>query len=75
MCITPLSTLTTNRATRMSRINCSNDVRLVRSTEFAGVSMLRLDCPTITTRVGASSWQHSSITAFESDSPSPRAKG
>ena len=30
---------------RMSRINCSSEVRLVRSTQFSGVSILRRDCP------------------------------
>ena len=75
MCIGPLSTLTTNRAMRMSRINCSSEVRLVRSTQFSGVSILRRDCPTITRRLGASAWQNSVITAFESDSPSTRANG
>src|SRR5439155_882545 len=58
MCIGPLSTLTTNRAMRMSRINCSREVRLVRSTQFSGVSILRRDCPSTTRRVGASAQQN-----------------
>src|SRR4029450_10032572 len=74
-CIGPLSTLTTNRATRISQINCNSEVWLVKSMQFSGGSILFCDCPTMTTRVGENARQSSSITAFESDLPPPLAKG
>src|SRR4029450_12069901 len=75
ICIGPLSTLTTNRATRISQINWSREVCLGGATQFCGVLILLRVCPTTTTRVGASDWQNSSITVFESDLSWPRAKG
>ena len=42
MCIGPLSTLMTNFATRISRINCSSDVWLVSSTQFSATSHIDL---------------------------------
>src|SRR5438477_102547 len=75
MCIGPLSTLMTKRATRISRINCKSEVRLVSSTQFSATSMLWFVFPTTTTRVGANARQISSITRLVNDLPLPRANG
>src|SRR5438552_18130411 len=75
MCIGPLSTVMMKPAARISRIICRSDVWLVSSTQFSGGSILRLDLPTTTTRVGANERQSSSIIELDSDLPSPRANG
>src|SRR5262249_23353917 len=75
-CIGPLSTLITKNATRISQINCSREVWLIRSMQLCGgASIVQRDRPTRTMRVGANARQNSFITTSESDLPEPRAKG
>src|ERR671935_1830551 len=75
ICIGPLSTVTTNRASRISQTNWRSEVCLVRSTQFSGVFILLRVCPTTTTRVGASARQNSWITGFDSDLSGRGQKG
>src|SRR5207244_13026629 len=71
----PCSQVAAKPTGRIRRSICRSDVWLVSPTQFSRGSILRLDLPTTTTRVGANERQSSSIIELDSDVPSPRANG